>query len=73
MAIVNIIMTLRPEMIVLGGSVMKHPGLIKNIQHCVEKQINGYIDIKDTSDLIVHASSDSIGVLGAIKLGSMHN
>mgnify|MGYP001061643072 CR=1 len=70
-ALVNILMTLRPEMIILGGSVMKHPGLIKNIQHCVEKEINGYIQINDTSELIIHSSSDSIGVLGAIKLASV--
>lgn len=72
-AITNFIFTLSPEKVILGGSVMNHPHLIKMIRKRVQKLVNGYIVIKEITDdienyIVPPALGDEAGVKGAIGL-----
>lgn len=70
-ALNNLMMTNGPDMIVLGGGVMDHPGLIEAIRTLVQKKINGYLQFPDLDNYIVHSSGSMNGVLGAIKLATV--
>jgi fructokinase len=71
MGLTNIIMITQPERIILGGSVLKHAGLLEQIQSETAKLVNEYLVLPNMHSYIVHASSDTIGVLGAIKLATL--
>lgn len=73
LGIVNLISIAQPEMIVLGGSVMKHPNIIDSIRQDVTNLVNNYFKLPKLNKYIVHASSDTIGVLGAIKLAAVNS
>ena len=73
LGIVNIVTVVQPEMIILGGSVMKHPNIIGSIRNDFTKSVNNYFKLPHINKYIVHASSDTIGVLGAIKLASVND
>lgn len=73
LGLINTISICQPQMIILGGSVMKRPHLIGSIREDVKYFINNYFSIPKIESYIVHASSDTIGVLGAIKLASLEN
>lgn len=72
-ALVNYILILSPQMIILGGGVMKQEQLFPQIRSYVKKMINGYIKTKEMEDLehyIVPASlHDNQGIMGALELG----
>lgn len=68
--LVNVIALMQPKMIILGGSVMKHKGLLEMIRAGVGAYINGYIALPNLDSYIVHSSGGGIGVLGAIKLAA---
>jgi fructokinase len=70
-ALTNILMVLPVELVILGGSVMKHDGLIDMVRQKLVASVNGHIELPNTKHLVVHASSDTIGVLGAIKLATL--
>lgn len=75
-AVVNIILTLSPRRIVLGGGVMQHLPLFPSIRGKVRKLLNGYIvsPVFDGSleDYIVPpALGKRSGVLGAMALAKM--
>jgi fructokinase len=70
MAINNLIMTLRPELFILGGGVMNHEGLIESIRLYVQKNVNSYLKLPSLDAYIVAASSPDNAVLGAIKLAA---
>jgi len=67
-AIDDCMLSLDPELIVLGGGVMLHLGLIELIREEVANDINGYQPFPDPESYIVAASSNDIGVQGALKL-----
>lgn len=71
-AIVNLIFTLCPEKIILGGGVMQHPGLVSKITDKVQNKIAGYIDLSaagGVSNIVVMESlGGNQGMLGCIKL-----
>ena len=71
-AVVNLILTLSPKRIILGGGIMHQEQLFMLIRSETEKQLNGYIRDqlpKDLSDYIVPASlNDDQGIMGCIKL-----
>ncbi|CAN5674738.1 ROK family protein [soil metagenome] len=69
-ALVNLMFTHGPELIILGGGVTDHPGLIPKIREIVPRYINGYLNFPDLDTYIVGSSGDTNGVLGAIKLAS---
>jgi fructokinase len=69
----NITLTLSPQRIILGGGVMKIPGLIENIRQKLLMRLNGYIqndEILKYSDLYIQLPGlgDRAGVLGSIAL-----
>ena len=55
-----------PEVIILGGGVMHHKGLIGMIREEVKKNINGYIAVPK---IVLPGLGDNAGVIGAIELG----
>ncbi len=71
--IVNIISFIQPQIIIIGGGVIKTPGLLNRTNAWVLKLINGYYNIPKIEEYIINASSDTIGVLGAIKLAEQIN
>jgi fructokinase len=75
----NLICTLSPQRIILGGGIMRHPGLLEVIQRKVEKLLNKYVPALDSLEkikdylvrpVLVDAKSGIFlsGVLGAIVL-----
>ncbi len=76
-AIANLILTLSPKRIILGGGVMHQQQLFGLIREEVSKALNGYLDTKELSNLdnyIVPASlNDDQGVMGCLKLADMAN
>ena len=71
-ALCNIILTLSPERIILGGGVMHQEQLFPLIRAEVKKQLNGYLQTEELNDIdhyIVPASlNDKQGVLGCLQL-----
>lgn len=64
--ITNICMLYFPEVIVLGGGVMHHDGLLEMVREEVKKNINGYIAVPE---IVLPELGDNAGVIGAIELG----
>ncbi len=71
-ALSTYILTLSPQIIILGGGVMHQMQLFPLIRKKVVEQLNGYIntvEIKNIEEYIVPASlNDDQGIMGAIKL-----
>ncbi len=71
-ALSTYILTLSPQIIILGGGVMHQTQLFPLIRKKVVEQLNGYIntdEIKNIDEYIVPASlGDDQGIMGAIKL-----
>lgn len=72
-AINNLMMTIGPELIVIGGGLTNHAGLLAKIRTEVQRSVNGYLEFPDLNNYIVRSSGDSNGVLGAVKLSSLTN
>lgn len=75
----DLICTLSPQRIILGGGIMNHPGILEKVQQKVEKLLNKYINVLDSPrkiknclvrpELIDARSHTGLsGVLGAIVL-----
>lgn len=66
------ILTLSPQIIILGGGVMHQQQLFPLIRKKVLEQLNGYLITKELADIdnyIVPASlNDDQGIMGAVKL-----
>jgi fructokinase len=76
LGLANIICTLSPERVVLGGGVMNHAGLLSLVREQARKSLKGYVKVPQ----ILHAIEDYIvapalgersGVLGAIALAQL--
>ena len=71
-AIVNLILTLSPKRIILGGGVMHQTQLFALIREEVKNQLNGYVrtrELKNLDSYIVPPSlGDDAGIMGCIKL-----
>lgn len=71
-ALSNIILTLSPERIILGGGVMHQAQLFPLIREEVRNQLNAYLKTKELEAIesyIVPASlNDNQGILGCLKL-----
>jgi fructokinase len=72
--LVNIILTLSPRRIILGGGVMKMPGLLPQTRSHVLRILNGYVAVKpllqDIENYIIPPGlGDDSGVAGALALG----
>lgn len=72
-ALTGYILTLSPEMIILGGGVMHQEQLFPMIRNYVTEMLNGYIRTEELADIehyIVPASlHDDQGIMGALELG----
>ncbi len=69
LGLVCVICVLSPERIVIGGGVMKQPGLLSLVQRRVTELMNGYVDPTAVGDYITLPGLGSrAGVLGAIAL-----
>ena len=72
-AVINLIYTLSPEIIVLGGGVMNHTGLIEKVQDFVQANMNAYCqpvayrsDIRST--IVLPQCGNIAGAIGGIIL-----
>ncbi|MCL7454361.1 MAG: ROK family protein [Anaerolineae bacterium] len=75
LALVNLICTLSPQRIILGGGVMKNRGLFPLIREKVQELLNGYVQAREIMDeiegfVVPPALGDQAGVLGAIALAA---
>lgn len=72
-ALVDYIMVISPQRIVIGGGVMHQEHLIPLIREEVKRQLAGYIDTKELSDIdqyiVLPSLNDNQGIMGALKLG----
>lgn len=72
-ALTGYILTLSPEMIILGGGVMHQEQLFPMIRNYVTEMLNSYIRTEELADIehyIVPASlHDDQGIMGALELG----
>ena len=72
-ALAGYVLTLSPQMIILGGGIMHQEQLFPMIRNYVTEMLNGYIqtkEIKDMEHYIVPASlNDDQGIMGALELG----
>ncbi len=71
----NIILTVMPEKIIIGGGVMKHKGLIERVRDHLIDTLNGYINLpivnEDIEQYIVSPSLGALsGVTGALVLAA---
>ena len=75
LAVVNLVLTLAPQRILLGGGVMHQGQLFPLIRLKVQEFLNGYLQIKalgpDIREFIqAPGLGDSAGVLGALELAA---
>ena len=72
-ALVGYILTVSPEMIILGGGVMHQEQLFPKIRGYVKELLNGYIqteELEHIENYIVPASlQDNQGIMGCLELG----
>lgn len=71
-ALTNYILTLSPELIILGGGVMHQEQVFPLIRNYVKEMLNGYLkteELKDLAHYIVPASlHDDQGIMGCLEL-----
>ncbi len=73
LGLMNVVCVLSPERIILGGGVMKRPGLLPCVQERLRELLAGYVDAPELKhairDFVVPPGlGDRAGVLGAIAL-----
>jgi fructokinase len=76
LGVVNVICTVSPQRVILGGGVMKQPGLLSLVQTRVQELLAGYVSAPELSDgigeyIVLPALGDRAGVLGAIELARL--
>jgi fructokinase len=65
LGLLNVILTLSPERIVLGGGVMARARLLPLVRRNVDELLGGYVR---SADIVLPALGDQAGVLGALAL-----
>ncbi|HUK27758.1 MAG TPA: ROK family protein [Candidatus Acidoferrales bacterium] len=75
LGLANVIYTLSPQRIILGGGIMKQPSLLPLIRREVLSTLNDYLEIPAIKErineyIVPPALGDKAGVLGAIALAS---
>lgn len=72
-ALTGYVLTLSPEMIILGGGIMHQEQLFPMIRSYVKEMLGGYIktdELENMDNYIVPASlNDDQGIMGALELG----
>jgi fructokinase len=75
LALVNLICTLSPERIIIGGGVMEQPQLFPLIRAEVQQLLNGYVQAPEILDeidryIVPPALGNRAGILGGIALAA---
>lgn len=65
LGLVNLVLTLSPELIVIGGGVGLAPGLLPRVRTRLRELLAGYVDLPD---LVPPALGPRAGIVGAIEL-----
>ncbi len=65
LGVVNVITTLSPELVIVGGGVMKQPSLLDAVRERADALLAGYVA---APEIVAPALGDRAGVLGAIEL-----
>jgi len=65
LGVVNVVCTVSPQLVILGGGVMKQPSLLDAVRERVRGLLAGYVT---APELVAPALGDRAGVLGAIEL-----
>lgn len=68
LAVQNLMLTNGPELIIIGGGVAEHEGLLPAIRTKVALLLNNYLVFPDLDNYIVAASGPTNAVLGALQL-----
>jgi fructokinase len=68
LGLLNVVSVLSPQRIVIGGGVMKEPGLLELIQRRVPELAAGYLELPD---IVAPGLGDRAGVLGALELARL--
>jgi fructokinase len=69
LGLVNVILTLSPESIVLGGGVMGRTSLLERVRADVAGLLGGYVR---AAEIVAPALGERSGVLGALALAEEH-
>jgi fructokinase len=72
-AVTNLVCTLSPQRVVLGGGIMQQPGLIDIIRRKVLEQLNGYVQAPQILEhideyIVLPGLGGRAGMLGALAL-----
>jgi fructokinase len=72
-AVVNLVCTLSPQRIILGGGILQQPGLIDVIRQKTLEQLNGYIQAPEILEhireyIVLPGLGGRAGMLGALAL-----
>jgi fructokinase len=75
--IANFIGTLSPQRIIMGGGIMKKPGLLSAVRQKAVKLLNNYVNSPEITEnidnyIVPPGLGDLAGVLGAIALAQQH-
>jgi fructokinase len=77
LGVANVICTVSPQRVILGGGVMNEPTLLPLVRARVQTTLAGYVSAPELSDegidayLVAPALGDRAGVLGAIELARL--
>ena len=72
-AVTNLILTLSPERIIMGGGVMQQEHLFPAVRSCVQSHLNGYVQTRELTHeidqyIVPPGLGSRAGVLGAMAL-----
>ena len=75
LALVNLVCTLSPERIIVGGGVMEQPQLFPLVRAEVQQILNGYVQAPEILEqidryIVPPALGGQAGILGAIALAA---
>ena len=76
LAVANLVCTLSPQRVILGGGVMQAPGLLSLVRGEVQRLLNGYVRAREILEdmdayIVAPALGGRAGVLGAIALAKV--
>ncbi len=71
LGVANLLLTVSPQRVILGGGVMTQGHLFPLVRQEVRRLVNGYLDLPGSLDewVVPPALGDRAGVLGALALG----
>ena len=72
--IANLVVTISPQRVIMGGGIMKKNGLLEDVRSRVVRILNGYVAAPEITEkieeyIVLPGLGDGAGVLGAILVG----